>query len=228
MDFNFDIEHIWMIHPFGMDIWITRTHVNTWIIMGVLIVFAIFARVKLRNIEQVPVKFQNVMEMIVEFFDNFVKNAVGEKLLYIGNWFFAVFLFVLLSNLSGLVLMRPPTADWATTFAFALVTFTLIHTLAMRYKGIKHIKGFFEPIPVFFPLNIISELAVPISLSFRLFGNLLAGMLLITLAYQLLPTILTILFPVILHGYFDFFSGVLQTYVFSVLSLTFIGQAAAD
>jgi len=196
--------------------------------MGLLIVFAIVVRVKMSKFEEIPnTRFQNIMEALIELFDNFVRNTAGEKLMFLGNWFFMVFSFILISNLSGILGFRPPTADWATTFAFALATFILIQAMGIKYRGLNYIKSFFEPFPVFFPLNLIGELARPISLSFRLFGNVLAGMILMSLLYNLAPVYVRFVIPAALHAYFDLFSGALQTYIFCVLGLTFIGAAAA-
>jgi F-type H+-transporting ATPase subunit a len=77
------------------------------------------------------------------------------------------------------------------------------------------------------PLNLIGELARPVSLSFRLFGNILAGMILMTLLYTMAPVVLRFIVPIPLHFYFDLFSGILQAYVFCILSLSFIGAAAS-
>jgi len=226
---DFSIKILAVIEIFGYDVWITETLLSTWIIMSVLIMFAIIVRVKLRAFKEAPSGFQNVVEIMVETFDNFVKTSAGERLRYLGNWYFMVFIFILTSNLSGLVYgMRPPTADWAVTFTFALCTFILIQFAGFRYRGRKYAKSLIEPNPVFLPLNIIGELARPVSLSFRLFGNILAGMILMSMLYSLAPIYLRFFVPSFLHAYFDVVAGVLQTYIFCVLSLSFIGVAAAD
>ena len=221
---NFDNKTLHVFELFGLEIWLTQTIVNTWIIMAALIVFAVAVRIALRRFKQVPSGFQNVVEIMVESIENIVKKTAGEKHAYLGNWFFMVFAFILVSNLSGVVGLRPPTADFATTFAFALATFIIIQVMGIYHRKGKYLKSFFEPMFLFFPLNVIGELARPISLSFRLFGNVLAGMVLITLFYSL-PIYLRFILPIALHAAFDIFFGALQTYVFCVLSLTFIGSA---
>lgn len=224
MDFNIDI--LGGFELFGIQIWITRTMVNTWIIMFILILLALVVRLKLRSFKEVPGKFQNVIEALIETFDNFMKNTGGEKLKPLASWFFTIFVFIFLSNISGLVGLRPPTADWATTFALALATFILIHYMGVRHRGGKYIKSFFEPNPIFLPLNLMGELAVPISLSFRLFGNVLSGLILMTLIYNIAPLILQIGIPAALHAYFDIFTGAIQTYIFCALSIMFVKGAA--
>ena len=137
-----------------------------------------------------------------------------------------VFAFIFVSNISGLFFMRPPTADWTVTFPLAFVTFFLIQALGAVYRKGKFVKDLFKPNPIFFPLNVIGELARPISLSFRLFGNILAGMILMSLLYALPPMFIRFGVPIPLHMFFDLFAGVLQTYIFSILSLSFIGISA--
>lgn len=225
MDFN--ISNLWVLNIGGIDVWITETVINVWIVMLLLIVFSVIVHIKLSKFSDVPTGFQNFIELVVEAFEGFVKNSAGEKLSYLASWFFMVFLFVLISNLSGLVGLRPPTADWTVTGTLAFVTFILIQVLGFKYRKGAYIKGFFEPYFFFLPLNIIGELARPISLSFRLFGCILSGMLLITMFYTLTPIYVRFFIPVALHAFFDVFYAILQAYIFCVLSLTFIGNMAA-
>ena len=88
------------------------------------------------------------------------------------------------------------------------------------------IKGLFEPIFLFLPVNIISEFATPVSLSLRLFANILSGTMMMALIYGLLPKFILIAWPAALHGYLDVFAGALQAYVFSMLTMVFIANAA--
>ena len=207
--------------------WITETTRSIWIIMGILITLAVAARIRLRKISDVPTGFQNAIETVVEAFDKFLLESAGEKMMFLGNWYFMVFAFIFVSNISGLFFLRPPTADWTVTFPLAFVTFFLIQALGAVYRKGKFVKDLMSPNPIFFPLNLIGELARPISLSFRLFGNILAGMTLMSLLYALPPVFVRVGIPVPLHMFFDLFAGVLQTYIFSILSLSFIGISAA-
>ena len=231
MDFN--VRNFATFEIFGIEVWLTETIVNMWIVMAVLIVLAIVIRIKLHLIKKSdpdtysdnPRGLQNVIETIVEAFDRFVINSAGQRLAYLGHWFFMVFFFIMFSNFSG-ILLRPPTADWAVTFSLALATFLLIQVMGIRYRPKEYIKSFFSPVFIFFPLNVIGELARPISLSFRLFGNILGGTILLGLIYGIAPVFIRFGVPVALHLYFDFAMGLLQTYIFTVLSLYFIGTMA--
>jgi len=224
---DFNIKNIWVINIAGGKIWITETILNTWIIMLLLIAGAVTIRIKLRIYQETPKGFQNVVEAVVEAFDNFVISSAGEKFMYLGSWFFMVFAFLLVSSISGVFGIRPPTADWATTFAFAFATFILIQAVGIKQRKGKYLKSFIEPNIIFLPLNIIGEISRPISLSFRLFGNVLAGLILMSLIYALFPVYLRFIIPTAFHAYFDLVTGALQTYIFCVLSLAFISSAAS-
>lgn len=226
---TFDIRNIWAFEVAGVEVWITETMLVTWIIMLALTVFAVIVRIRLKNFTDIPRGgFQNFIESVVEMFDSFVRGTAGPRFMFLGGWFFSVFAFIFVSNLSGALGFRPPTADWSMTIAIAMVTFTLIQVVGLRYRGAGYLKGFLKPVFIFAPLNIIGELARPVSLSFRLFGNILAGIILMGVVYNLAPLPLTIGLPAALHGYFDIAIGFLQTYIFCALSLAFISGAADD
>jgi F-type H+-transporting ATPase subunit a len=222
------IQNLDVFNVFGMEVWFTESLRNIFIVMGVMIVFALFVNLKYRKFKQIPTGFQNFIEFCVETFDGFVKSAAGEKLAPLGKWFFMVFMFVLFSNLSGLFTLRPPTADWNVTVTIALASIVLLHAMGIKHKGgLKYWKGaLFEPVIFFFPINLVGEFARPVSLSFRLFGNILSGMILVTLLYNLAPTFVLYGVPLIVHGYFDVFAGVIQTYIICIVSLATIGGAA--
>lgn len=221
---NIDVLWVWNIA--GLEIWITETIFNTWLLMGFLAIIAIITRIKLRKFEKVPKGFQNAIEAIVEMFDNFVTETLGERLAYIGPWFFMVFVYLLLSALMSIFGFRAPTADWATTIALALATFVIMIGMGFKHQKGNYLKSFFEPHFVFFPLNLLGELAKPVSLSFRLFGNMLSGTIILTLYYGLTPLFVQFGIPSLLHAFFDVLFGGLQTYIFVIISLMYIRSAA--
>ncbi len=198
---------------------VTETVTTTWIIMAVLIVFAF---VSTRRFRDVPGPLQNVVETIVEGIENLTVQTMGEDKAGFAPYMGTLALYLLAANLSGLFALRPPTADLNTTMALSIITFISIHYYGMKAKGIGgYLKGFAEPIPFLLPLNIIGELATPLSLSFRLFGNILGGVVIMYLLYSVVPALV----PVIPHLYFDLFAGVLQTFIFVMLSMVFISLA---
>lgn len=223
---EFYIRNFFVLDIAGVEVWITETAVVTWIIMLILISLAIVVRIRLKKFTDKPSGLQNVIETAVEMFDKFVANTAGVQLSFLGNWFFMVFAFIMLSNFSGAFGLRPPTADWSMTFALAVATFILIQAMGIKFRKGSYLKDFLKPFPIFLPLNIIGELARPVSLSFRLFGNILAGMILLSVVYTLAPIGARFVLPAALHGYFDIIIGLIQTYIFCALSLAFVANAA--
>lgn len=221
-----NIENYGVLNIGGVEIWITETIVNTWIIMLLLVILAIFTRIKLNRFKKIPKGFQNIIEAAIEMFDNFAGGTLGVNLSYISPWFFMIFVFLLASALSSVFGMRAPTADWATTFAFAIATFVIMLVMGFKHKKGEYVKSFFEPHFIFFPLNIIGELAKPVSLSFRLFGNMLSGTIILTLYYALTPMFVQFGIPSLLHAFFDVVFGALQTYIFVIISLMYVKGAA--
>lgn len=225
MDFSNHILYTFQL--FGTDVYFTETIFNTYIIMIFLTIFAIIVRVKLNKFSEVPTGFQNFVELIIETMDNFVISVMDEKYRKFAYWFFTVFVVILCSNLSGLFGLRPPTADLSTTAAFGLSTFLLMQVLGIATQPKAYFKGFFEPYPPFVILNITGFFAPLISLSFRLFGNILGGTIIMGLVYSL-PAYIKVGIPAVLHIYFDLFAGVLQSFIFVMLSMTFIRDKLPD
>lgn len=221
-----NVDNVFVINIGGFEVWITETIISTWFIMLIIIVFAIVVRIKLNRFKVIPTGFQNVVEVIVESFDKFSVNTLGKNLSYISPWYFTVFAFILLSSLLSVFGLRAPTADWATTFALALASFILMIFMGFKHRKGKYLKSFFEPHFIFFPLNLIGELAKPVSLSFRLFGNVLSGTIILTLYYALTPIFVQFGIPALLHAFFDVLFGALQTYIFVIISLMYVKGAA--
>lgn len=221
MDFN---NHIIMKFDIGgTEIIFSETMRNSVIVSCILVVLALIVNRALKNFTEVPKGFQNAIEMGVEAFSNLVDDSVGKKHSHFGNWYFTVFLYVLVSNYVGLLGLRSPTADLAVTFSLAVVTFVLIHYTGISKKKGEYFKGYLEPIAVFMPVNILSAIATPISLSFRLFGNILGGTIIMGLVYSM-PIFIRIGIPAVLHLYFDIFAGAIQALIFTMLGLLFINE----
>lgn len=211
----------------GQTLGITQTHVNTWVIMAALTIFALIVRAKIKNFKEVPdTKLQNLVETLVDSLNNFTASTMGKQNKGFAAFYGPLFIFIIICNLSGLVGLRPPTADFATTLAFALTTFFMIHGFGVKAKGPGYFKFLVEPFPFLLPINIIGEIATPISLSFRLFGNILGGTIIMGLVYAMFPWFLTLIgVPAALHMYFDIFAGSLQAFIFVMLSMTFVSGA---
>ena len=225
----------WII-TFANGFKISETIVTSWIIMLGLIIAAFILT---RDLKPVPTTI--MLEYAVSTLRDLVRSNMGENvekkmpnmLPYIGS----LFLFFVCSNLIGLLGFKSPTTDVDTTLAWALITVFLIYYQGMKAKGLKYWKGLLEPVPLLLPLNIVSEFATPISLTFRPFGNILGGTVIMGLLYQLLAYISTLIpnvsipflqlvIPVPLHLYFDLFSGCLQAFIFVMLTMVFVSNAA--
>ena len=219
------IHGVFFFVLFGQTVWITTTHVCVLIVFLIIIGFCIAANRAVKHATEVPGAFQNVVELIVEMLDGMVGGVMGRQAVRFQNYIGTIFIFILFSNISGLLGLRPPTADYGVTFALGIITFTLIHFNKFKYQKVSGVlKGLCEPWPIWAPINIISDLAVPISLSLRLFANVLSGTAIMALIYALLSKV-AIIWPAALHVYFDLFSGAIQTYVFCMLTMTYIADA---
>ncbi len=220
---DFQIHGLIKFELFGQELWITTTHVSILIVAAILLIFALVVRSKLSSSEGKPGALQNVAELAVEMIDNMVKGTMGKNGVKFRNYLGVLFMFLIVANLSGLLGLRPPTADYGVTFPLGLITFTLIQFNNIKYNKMEAFTGLFKPLPFLFPINLIGEIAVPFSLSLRLFGNVLSGTVIMGLLYGLLSKF-TWAWPGILHIYFDLFSGLIQAYVFVMLTMAFIND----
>ena len=223
-DVDFMVHGLIPLRFMGGQVWITTTHVTTLIVMIFILILAAAARKAILEGSEKPAGVQNFVEMLVETLDGLVKGSMGRHWRPFVNYIGAIMVFIFISNTSGLFGLRPPTADYGTTLALALITFVLIQFSAFKTKKLGVIKELFEPIPILFPINLIGEFATPLSMSLRLFGNIMAGTIMMALWYGLLPVFAKLGIPAFLHVYFDLFSGAIQTFVFAMLTMTFIAD----
>ena len=228
-DIDVMVHGLFQYKFFGHDVWITTTHVSLLFVMLILIGFSIVAGLAIKKGAEVPGTFQNVVELIVEKLDGMVDGTMGKNAVKYRNYIGTLFIFIIFSNISGLLGLRPPTADYGVTFPLGVITFTLVRINQFKYHKPKQIwADMCSPLPpwlpIWFPINVISELAVPISLSLRLFANVLSGTIMMTLVYGLLKWF-ALFWPAALHVYFDLFSGAIQTYVFCMLTMTYVSNA---
>ena len=207
---------------FGHSVWLTTTHVAMVIVTVVILIFAIAANRCMKKAKEVPTGFQNVVELIVEMLGKMVTTNMKQPKKFL-NYIGTLFLFILICNLSGLLGLRGPTADYGVTLCLGLITFCMIQYNGIKCQKMGHFKALFEPIPLFFPINLIGEIATPISLSLRLFANMLAGTIIMALWYGIIPIFIAKLgIPAFLQAYLDLFSGCIQTYVFCMLTMVYV------
>lgn len=230
LEADFMIKKLQEIKIGGASVYITTTHVALLLVSLVIIVLAVAANRVLTKADPdaTPGAFQNFVELIVEMLGDMVKGLMGTNAKRFVNYISTVFIFILLCNISGLVGLRPPTADYGVTLPLALFTVSILHYCGIKKNKVKHFTNLFQPVPILFPINLISEFATPLSLSVRLFGNIMSGTVLMGLVYGMFPLLLKLGIPAVMHIYFDVFSGCIQAYVFSMLSMVYINDKISD
>ena len=227
-DLGFMIKGVFKYTLFGQEVWITTSHICLLIVVLTLILLAFLSNRVMKRATEVPGTCQNIIEMIVELLDNMVSGILGSHAGKFANYIGTIFIFILISNISGIFGLRPPTADYGVTFPLGIATFCLIFFNKIKYQKVSgFIKGLCDPWPIWAPINVIGDVAVPISLSLRLFANVLSGTVMMALVYGLLSKVAYV-WPAVLHVYFDLFSGAIQTYVFCMLTMTYISDAIGD
>lgn len=207
----------------GMDFNILTLKM-TWITMAVVFVIAILAT---RSLKMVPTGWQNALEVIIEWLNEQMGLALGPRSRFIAPLIITLFLFLLVSNWIGLIpTMSSPTSDLNTTLGLALIVVVYLHFLGVYFKGFKYFKHFFQPIAPFVILNIIEEVAKPVTLAFRLFGNILAGEIMIIILLKLIPMWMPI--PSVLWLAFSLFIGAVQAFIFTMLAMSYIAGAIQE
>lgn len=214
------------IHMPIQDLPITESQVNTWLIMISLFFLCLFLTHGLT--EKCESKRQAIAEWIVEKTDDLVKDNMGEYFKEFSPFVCGIMALSVFSSLSSMLGIFPPTSDINVVAGWAVIVFILITHYKLKGGFFNYLKSFTEPVPVLTPFNIISEFATPVSMSLRLFANILSGTMMMALIYGLLPKLATLAWPAALHAYMDVFSGALQAYVFAMLTMVFIANAAGD
>ena len=243
MNVNITGPQIFYEIPIFGGIKITESHVNSLFI--ILLVF-IVCKVLTAGLKVMPTsKRQIIAEFIVEKCRGIVSDSMGERCVSYTPFVMAILTLVGLSNLLGLLGMYPPTADVSIPLGWSITVFVIITREKLKGGFLGYLKGFLDPIFVFAPLNVIGEVALPISMAFRLFGNILSGVVISELLLAALASFSVMVFswltdlvssypvfqigiPAIFSLYFDIFSGCLQAYVFATLAMLNISMAGSD
>lgn len=237
---------IFSIHLFGLNIPVSDSIIMMWLVMAVII---ILAYVFTRSLKQIPEGKQNAAELIVETINNLIKGNIGHHWKDFAPYFGTILLFLVFANtvslfsllptahqlyqITGLSFFEhlpefailPPTKDYNVTLAMAIMSLTLVLVSGIKYKGIKGwLKSFLHPSPVMLPFHILDYATRTLSLSLRLFGNILAGYIILELLYLTAPLPLKAIIPVS-SFFFDIFDALLQAYIFVFLSSIYIAEA---
>ncbi len=213
------------IHQLIIPFWGHNITINlevilmTWIVITVLIVLGLFTSKK-KSI--LPGPIQALGELIVSLLYSLAEDALGEDLAKIyAPLICALFMFLLLSNWLGIIPhLEEPTKDLNTTLGLGTMGFVIAHYAGIKSKGFKaYIKEYFQPIFFMMPLNLIGELAKIVSISFRLFGNIMGGSIIILVVSYLTYSVVL---PPFLYAFFGLFVGTIQAFVFTMLTVVYI------
>ncbi len=230
---SFPLASLEVGHHFYWEIGNLRLHgqvlLTSWFVIAVLVIASLAAT---SNIQRIPKGIQNLMEYALEFIRDLTKNQLGEKeyrpwVPFIGT----LFLFIFVSNWSGALIpwkliklpegeLAAPTNDINTTVALALLTSLAYFYAGFSKKGLGYFKKYIEPTPVLLPIAILEDFTKPLSLSFRLFGNILADELVVGVLVLLVPLFVPL--PVMALG---LFTSAIQALVFATLAGAYIHEA---
>ena len=209
-----------------------QVFIVSWLCMAALIGLAI---VGTKDLKHAPQGLQNFMEYVYEFLSDIAKNQIGERdyrpwVPYTST----VFLFIFAANWAGALIpwkliqlpqgeLAAPTNDINTTVALALLTSFSYFYAGINKKGLGYFARYVQPTPILLPINILEDFTKPLSLSFRLFGNVLADELVVSVFALLVPILIPL--PVMTLG---LFASSVQALIFSTLSAAYIGEALED
>ena len=220
-----------------MDLTITSSQITSWAVIIAILGLCLFLTHGLTV--RPESKRQLIAEWGVEQVNKLVSENMGQRFMAFAPFIAAIMLLSAFSSLTSLLGLFPPTSDMNVVAGWAILVFVLITHYKLKGGVWPYVTGCFEPVPVFAPFNIIGEVATPVSMSFRHYGNVLSGVVISTLvAYALqglsrmilgwLPGVLgqfpylQIGLPAILSLYFDIFSGLMQAFIFAMLTMLYI------
>ena len=180
--------------------------------------------------------------MATEMIEGMVKDKTNDEISnFLTPYIMSIITYIFISNIAGLFSLETPTSNYSVTLVLAALTCILIEVFSSRARGAKgYIKSWFEPLAPFVILNVLSKISTLLSLSLRLFGNILSGGILMSVIYQMLGSIskmipvigefniFSVIVAPVLHFYFDLFSGGMQAFIFTVLTISFIAKELPD
>ena len=205
---------------------LSLTVIYTWVVMAALIVVALIIRLTVvRRFKIIPKGAQNVIEIIVEAVRKYIDTQTHKTGELLCSYILSIGALMLGCAFLELFGLHAPTSDITMTFALAVMTFALINAYGIKRKGVGgRIKSLASPTPVVFVFRVISEIAIPVSLACRLFGNTLGGLIVMNLIYAALGSG-AVGIPSVVGLFFNVFHPLIQAFIFITLTLTFINEA---
>lgn len=219
-----DVTHVptFVFELFGMTMTVNYiTVLNTWCIMATLIVVALIVR---SRIKELPGPTQRLAELYVSAMDNLTSETLETRNRTYFPMVATLFVFLILCNWWGIIPgFEEPTKDLNTPLGLGIMGFFLTHRAAIKTKGIgAYLKEYTHPFIIMVPLNIVGELAKVVSISFRLFGNIMGGAIIIAVVSWM---VYSLVLPPFLYAFFGMFVGTVQAFVFTMLTITYIAVA---
>lgn len=208
----------------GFDV--SSTVITSWYIIAVLVIIAVILRITVvPRLKDVPTGAQNVVELAVEYALKYTKNTAHHAGEFIASYIFTVALFLIGCAFSELCGVRTPASDIMVTAALAIITFFFINIYGFKVKGFGgRMRAMASPTPLVFPIRLVTDFAVPVSLACRLFGNMLGGLVVMDLLYNAMG-VYAVGIPSVLGLFFNVFHPLIQAFVFVTLTLNFINEA---
>lgn len=211
-----EAEVLFSIPIMGYSIDITLSIVIQWIVIAIV---GVLAYLSTRNLNRIPDKKQSSLELFVGGVTKLIEENMGSDCRNFVPYIGTLIIFLLILNFIGLIGFEAPTEDYSVALGLAAISFFVIQAHAIKKQGILHyFIGYAKPIPFLLPINIMERVMLPVSLSLRLFGNMTAGAVIISLVYNGLGKA-AIGIPVPLHFYFDVFDGAIQMVIFVMLTM---------
>ena len=219
------------------DFPVTESQINSALVMVIVFCLCLYLTHGLR--EHIVLRRQHFAELIVEKVDGLVKENMGDYFLGFAPFVIAILALSALSSLLTLVGLYPPTSDINIVGGWAVLVFVLITYYKLKAGPVHYLKSFAEPVALLTPLNVISEIATPVSMAFRHYGNVLSGSVISVLLGAALGGLSSMLLgwlpgtladfplfqigiPAVLSIYFDVFSGCLQAFIFAMLTMMYV------
>lgn len=215
-----ELAPLFEFHLFGHVLEFPVNIIIQWVIILVVTVLAIYFT---NNLKKIPSKKQSAVEAIVITVNNLVEENMGKEYKNFVPFVGTIMVYMLFMNLTGLFGFEPPTKSYGVALGMGLITFIVIQSYTIKKIGILHyFGGYAKPFSFLAPLNIIERVMLPVSLSLRLFGNMTAAAVIMSLVYGALRNIswfAQLGIPVPLHVYFDVFDGTIQMIIFTMLTM---------
>ncbi|MGY3756230.1 F0F1 ATP synthase subunit A [Helcococcus kunzii] len=208
--------------------------VNSILVVLVLCIISIIIgkKAKKADFREKPKGILHIAEIFVKSIEHLVEITMGKKNLPFAPFIGSLAAFLAVSNLLGLLALKPPTSNYTVPLVLSAITTFLVHYYNIKLNGVKaYLKQYIEPIAILLPINIISQFSGLISMSFRLFGNVLSGVIVTGLLYAAFNSISIFITPFltpVFHAYFDVFAGLIQTFVFIMLTMVNISLAIGE